>query len=64
MVSFLFGMLLWWHELDLGSGFLIFFLCCMKMLAREIIEDSILPFLTREDPNLELAGEAISEKVN
>ncbi|XP_057446945.1 protein translocase subunit SECA2, chloroplastic isoform X2 [Lotus japonicus] len=34
-----------------------------KMLAREIIEDSILPFLTREDPNLELAGEAISEKV-
>ncbi|KAJ1382560.1 SecA, preprotein cross-linking domain, partial [Sesbania bispinosa] len=34
-----------------------------KMLAREIIEDSILPFLTREDPNLELASEAISQKV-
>lgn len=33
------------------------------MLAREIIEDSVLPFLTREDPNLELAGEAISQKV-
>ncbi|XP_012571928.1 protein translocase subunit SECA2, chloroplastic isoform X2 [Cicer arietinum] len=34
-----------------------------KMLAREIIEDSVLPFLTREDPNIELAGEAISDKV-
>ncbi|KAG5031420.1 hypothetical protein AAZX31_06G111900 [Glycine max] len=34
-----------------------------KMLAREIIEDSLLSFLTREDPNVELADEAISQKV-
>ncbi|BAT78689.1 Protein translocase subunit [Vigna angularis] len=34
-----------------------------KMLAREIIEDSLLSFLTREDPNVELAGEAISQMV-
>lgn len=33
------------------------------MLAREIIEDSILSFLTPEDPNIELAGEAVSQKV-
>lgn len=33
------------------------------MLAREIIEDSLLSFLTREDPNVELAGEAISQMV-
>jgi len=33
------------------------------MLAREIIEDSLLSFLTREDPNVELADEAISQKV-
>ncbi|CAL0319428.1 unnamed protein product [Lupinus luteus] len=33
-----------------------------KMLAREIIEDSILSFLTQEDPNIDLAGEAVSEK--
>ncbi|GAU25900.1 hypothetical protein TSUD_376190, partial [Trifolium subterraneum] len=34
-----------------------------KMLAREIIEDSVVPFLTLEDPNSEFAGEAISEKM-
>ncbi|KAK7311517.1 hypothetical protein RJT34_09718 [Clitoria ternatea] len=34
-----------------------------KMLAREIIEDSLLAFLTREDPKAELADEAISQKV-
>ncbi|CAJ2667697.1 unnamed protein product [Trifolium pratense] len=34
-----------------------------KMLAREIIEDSVVPFLTQEDPNSELASEAISEKM-
>ncbi|XP_027339248.1 protein translocase subunit SECA2, chloroplastic isoform X2 [Abrus precatorius] len=34
-----------------------------KMLAREIIEDSLLSFLTQEDPNVELADEAISQKV-
>jgi len=33
------------------------------MLAREIIEDSLLSFLTREDPNAELAEEAISQMV-
>jgi len=33
------------------------------MLARGIIEDSIVSFLTREDPNSVLSGEAISEKV-
>ncbi|KAI4337855.1 hypothetical protein L6164_016224 [Bauhinia variegata] len=34
-----------------------------KMLAREIIEDSILSFLTQEAPNYELAGETTSQKV-
>ncbi|KAL2339739.1 hypothetical protein Fmac_007679 [Flemingia macrophylla] len=34
-----------------------------KMLAREIIEDSLLSFLTREDPNAELADESVSQKV-
>ncbi|ESW09463.1 hypothetical protein PHAVU_009G129400 [Phaseolus vulgaris] len=35
-----------------------------KMLAREIIEDSLISFLTREDPkNIELAEEAISQMV-
>ncbi|RDX64969.1 Protein translocase subunit SECA2, chloroplastic, partial [Mucuna pruriens] len=34
-----------------------------KMLSREIIEDSLLSFLTREDPNVELADEAVSQKV-
>lgn len=33
------------------------------MLAREIIEDSLLSFLTREASNIELAGETISQKV-
>jgi len=34
------------------------------MLAREIIEDSLISFLTREDPkNIELAEEAISQMV-
>ncbi|XP_054788879.1 protein translocase subunit SECA2, chloroplastic isoform X2 [Prosopis cineraria] len=34
-----------------------------KMLAREIIEDSLLSFLTPEASNVELVGEAISQKV-
>lgn len=33
------------------------------MLAREIIEDTVVPFLSREDPNSKLASETISEKV-
>lgn len=33
------------------------------MLAREIIEDSLLSFLTREDPNVELADDAVPHKV-
>ncbi|XP_022768110.1 protein translocase subunit SECA2, chloroplastic isoform X8 [Durio zibethinus] len=34
-----------------------------KMLAREIIEDSLLSFLTREAPNVEIDGMEISRKV-
>ncbi|KAI5405877.1 Protein translocase subunit SA2 [Lathyrus oleraceus] len=34
-----------------------------KMLAREIIEDTVVPFLSREDPNSKLASETISEKM-
>ncbi|KEH35340.1 preprotein translocase subunit SecA [Medicago truncatula] len=34
-----------------------------KMLARGIIEDSVVSFLTREDPNSVHASEAISEKM-
>ncbi|XP_058089861.1 protein translocase subunit SECA2, chloroplastic isoform X1 [Magnolia sinica] len=33
-----------------------------KMLAKEIIEDSLLPFLTQEAPNVETDGEAVSQK--
>ena len=33
------------------------------MLAREIIEDSVIPILARQDPNLEFASETISQKV-
>lgn len=33
------------------------------MLAREIIEDSLLSFLTQELPDLEADGQRISEKV-
>ncbi|PKI42470.1 hypothetical protein CRG98_037143 [Punica granatum] len=35
-----------------------------KMLAREIIEDSLLSFLTQELPDFEADGERISEKVS
>ncbi|OMO50370.1 Protein translocase subunit SecA [Corchorus capsularis] len=34
-----------------------------KMLAREIIEDSLLPFLTRESPNVEVDDMELSRKV-
>ncbi|XP_068339736.1 protein translocase subunit SECA2, chloroplastic isoform X1 [Pyrus communis] len=34
-----------------------------KMLAKEIIEDSLISFLTREAPNVDVDGEAISQKV-
>ncbi|GKU98466.1 hypothetical protein SLEP1_g11471 [Rubroshorea leprosula] len=34
-----------------------------KMLAKEIMEDSLLSFLTREDPNTEIDDKAISQKV-
>ncbi|KAM5564334.1 protein translocase subunit SECA2, chloroplastic [Rosa sericea] len=34
-----------------------------KMLAKEIIEDSLISFLTREAPNIDIDGEAISQKV-
>ncbi|KAF8404056.1 hypothetical protein HHK36_008933 [Tetracentron sinense] len=34
-----------------------------KMLAKEVIEDSLLSFLTREAPNVEVDGEPISQKV-
>ncbi|XP_077231655.1 preprotein translocase SecA family protein isoform X2 [Tasmannia lanceolata] len=34
-----------------------------KMLAKEIMEDSLLPFLTQEAPNVETDGEPISQKV-
>ncbi|KAG6577169.1 Protein translocase subunit SECA2, chloroplastic, partial [Cucurbita argyrosperma subsp. sororia] len=34
-----------------------------KMLAREIIEDSLLSFLTKESPDYEIDGEEVSRKV-
>ncbi|XP_015885772.3 protein translocase subunit SECA2, chloroplastic isoform X1 [Ziziphus jujuba] len=34
-----------------------------KMLAKEIIEDSLLSFLTKETPNVDVDGEAVSQKV-
>uniref|UniRef100_A0A7N0TSW9 Protein translocase subunit SecA n=1 Tax=Kalanchoe fedtschenkoi TaxID=63787 RepID=A0A7N0TSW9_KALFE len=34
-----------------------------KMLATEVIEDSILPFLTKETPDADVHGELISQKV-
>ncbi|XP_058219645.1 protein translocase subunit SECA2, chloroplastic isoform X2 [Rhododendron vialii] len=34
-----------------------------KMLAKEIIEDSLFSFLTHEDPDFEVDGEPISQKV-
>ncbi|KAK9270302.1 hypothetical protein L1049_025880 [Liquidambar formosana] len=34
-----------------------------KMLAKEVIEDSLLSFLTQEAPNVEVHGEPISQKV-
>lgn len=34
-----------------------------KMLAKEIIEDHVLPHLTREDPNFEIDNKAFSQKV-
>lgn len=33
------------------------------MLAREIIEDSLLSFLTKESPDYEIDGEEVSRKV-
>ncbi|XP_008781674.2 protein translocase subunit SECA2, chloroplastic isoform X2 [Phoenix dactylifera] len=33
-----------------------------KMLAKEVIEDSLLPFMTHEAPNVETDGEPISQK--
>lgn len=33
------------------------------MLAKEVIEDSLLPFMTHEAPNVETYGEPISQKV-
>lgn len=33
-----------------------------KMLAKEVIEDRLLPFMTREVPNVETYGEPISQK--
>lgn len=33
------------------------------MLAKEIIEDSLLSFLTKEAPNIEVDGEGGSQKV-
>ena len=33
------------------------------MLAKEIVEDSLLSFLTHEAPDVEVNGEIISEKV-
>jgi preprotein translocase subunit SecA len=34
-----------------------------KMLAKEIIEDNVLPFLTHEPPDVETVGESTSHKV-
>lgn len=34
-----------------------------KMLAKEVIEDSLLSFLTQEAPNVEVDGEPTSQKV-
>lgn len=34
------------------------------MLATEIIEDSLLSFLTQEAPNVDVDGETVSQKVN
>lgn len=36
---------------------------CPKMLAKEVVEDSFLPFMTQEVPNVETHGEPISQKV-
>jgi preprotein translocase subunit SecA len=33
------------------------------MLAKEIVEDNILPFLTHEPPNIDMEGESTSHKV-
>ncbi|CAN6362549.1 unnamed protein product [Urochloa humidicola] len=33
-----------------------------KMLAKEIVEDSILPFLTHDPPNIDIEGESTSHK--
>eukprot|EP00267_Zea_mays_P051095 XP_020403998.1 protein translocase subunit SECA2, chloroplastic isoform X2 [Zea mays] len=33
-----------------------------KMLAKEIVEDNILPFLTHEPPNIDMEGESTSHK--
>lgn len=33
------------------------------MLAKEIIEDSLLAFLTKESPDYEIDGEEVSRKV-
>jgi preprotein translocase subunit SecA len=33
------------------------------MLAKEIIEDNVLPFLTHEPPDVETVGESTSHKV-
>ncbi|KAK6938361.1 SecA, preprotein cross-linking domain [Dillenia turbinata] len=34
-----------------------------KMLAKEILEDSLLPFLTQEPPDIEVYGEPVSQQV-
>ena len=38
-------------------------LFCFQMLAKEIVEDSILPFLTHEPPDIDMEGESTSHKV-
>lgn len=35
----------------------------IKMLANEILEDSILPFLTQDVPEVDVDGESNSQKV-
>ena len=40
-----------------------FWPCCFKMLANEVIEDSLISFLTQEAPNADIDGEPISQKV-
>ena len=39
-------------------------LFCFQMLAKETVEDSILPFLTHEPPDIDMEGESTSHKVH